>query len=192
MESQHFTRSKARRPSVSPEIASGVEHGNITSKSEESGTVRLSGTAAKELESVPQQLAEPPSAPATVEGRIGGSGSESSFLAGPPESLRRAGRPNDWTDVFHAGIRNAYTQLKQALSDSGVSGPPPDAAAVGERPTSSAARRPLMPRPRPTPENLTLLATFSLGPFLCLHLLLGTFYLNTFFLSTPYPPLNAT
>jgi len=84
MESQHFTRSKARRPSVSPEIASDVEPGNITSKSEESGTVRLSGTAAKELESVPQQLAEPPSAPATVEGRTGGSGSESSFLAGPP------------------------------------------------------------------------------------------------------------
>jgi len=36
------------------------------------------------------------------------------------------------------------------------------------------------------------LATFPLGPFLCLHLLLETLYLHTFVLSTPYPPLNAT
>ena len=37
-----------------------------------------------------------------------------------------------------------------------------------------------------------LLATFHLGPFLCLHLLLGTLYLHTFVLSIPYPPLKAT
>ena len=37
-----------------------------------------------------------------------------------------------------------------------------------------------------------LLATFPLRPFLCLHLLLGTLYLHTFVLSTPYPPLTAT
>jgi len=37
-----------------------------------------------------------------------------------------------------------------------------------------------------------LLATFHLGPFLCLHLLLGTLYLHTFVLSIPYPHLKAT
>jgi len=42
------------------------------------------------------------------------------------------------------------------------------------------------------PDHPVLLATFPLGPFLCLHLLLGTIYLHTFVLSTPYPPLNAT
>ena len=41
------------------------------------------------------------------------------------------------------------------------------------------------------PDQPVLLATFPLGRFLCLHLLLGTLYLNTFVLSTPYPPLNA-
>ena len=48
-------------------------------------------------------------------------------------------------------------ESKQVLSDSCVpGGPPPDAAAVGERPTSSAARCPSTPRPRATPPNLTL------------------------------------
>ena len=42
------------------------------------------------------------------------------------------------------------------------------------------------------PDQLVLLATFSLGPFLCLHHLLGSLYLHTFVLSIPYPPLNAT
>jgi len=32
-------------------------------------------------------------------------------------------------------------------------------------------------------DHPVLLATFSLGPFLCLHLLLGTLYLHTFVLS---------
>ena len=41
-------------------------------------------------------------------------------------------------------------------------------------------------------DHPVLLATFPLGPFLSLHLLLGTLYLHTFVLSTPYPPLNAT
>ena len=36
------------------------------------------------------------------------------------------------------------------------------------------------------PDHPVLLATFPLGPFLCLHLLLGTLYLHTFVLSTPY------
>ena len=38
------------------------------------------------------------------------------------------------------------------------------------------------------PDRPLLLATFPLGPFLCLHLLLETLYLHTFVLSTPYPP----
>jgi len=42
------------------------------------------------------------------------------------------------------------------------------------------------------PYHPVLLATFPLGPFLCLHLLLGTLYLRTFVLSIPYRPLNAT
>jgi len=42
------------------------------------------------------------------------------------------------------------------------------------------------------PDQPVLLATFPLRPFLCLHLLLGTLYLHTFVLLTPYPPLNAT
>jgi len=36
-----------------------------------------------------------------------------------------------------------------------------------------------------------LLATSPLGPFLRLHLLVGTLYLHTFVLPTPYPPSNA-
>ena len=41
------------------------------------------------------------------------------------------------------------------------------------------------------PDQPVLLATFPLGPFQCLHLLLiGTLYLHTFVLSIPYPPLN--
>jgi len=40
--------------------------------------------------------------------------------------------------------------------------------------------------------NLLTRPTFPLGPFLCLHLLLGTLYLHTFVLLTPYPHLNAT
>ena len=40
------------------------------------------------------------------------------------------------------------------------------------------------------PDHPVLLATFPLGPFLCLHLLLGTLYLHTFVLLTSCPPLN--
>jgi len=42
------------------------------------------------------------------------------------------------------------------------------------------------------PDHPLVLATFPLGPFLCLHLVLGILYLHTFVLSTPYPPLNVT
>jgi len=50
----------------------------------------------------------------------------------------------------------------------------------------------LLPTQISLPDHPVLLATFPLGPFLCLHLLLGTLYLYTFVLSTPYPPLNIT
>ena len=43
----------------------------------------------------------------------------------------------------------------------------------------------------PDQQVLSLLATFPLRHFLCLHLLLGTLHLHTFALSIPYPPLNA-
>ena len=43
-----------------------------------------------------------------------------------------------------------------------------------------------------SPDLPVLLATSPLEPSLCLHLLLGTLYLHTFVLSTPYPPLNVT
>jgi len=42
------------------------------------------------------------------------------------------------------------------------------------------------------PDQPVLLATFPLGPFLCLHLPLRTLYLHTFVLSIAYPPLKAT
>ena len=53
---------------------------------------------------------------------------------------------------------NQYeTKYKLVLFDSGVpGGPPPDAAAVGECPMPSAARRPSTPRPRATSRDPTL------------------------------------
>jgi len=45
----------------------------------------------------------------------------------------------------------------------------------------------VLPIQIPVPDQPVLLATFPLGPFLCLHLLLGTLYLHTFVLSIPYP-----
>jgi len=45
---------------------------------------------------------------------------------------------------------------------------------------------------RRSTDHPALQATFPLGPFLCLHLLLGTLYLHTFVPLKPYPPLNAT
>ena len=128
-------------------------------------------TAAEELGSISLQLAEPPSAPATVEGEGGGSGSDSSFRAGV--SLSAPGGQTDpqfgptptsftpiVTELMQNQAANQY-EHKQVLSDSGVpGGSPPDAAVVGERPTSSAARRPSTPRPRATSSNLTI-APFS-------------------------------
>jgi len=80
MDSHHFTKSKALRPSVSQDVPSDVEPDDVTPATETSGSVRLV-TAAREPESVPLQLAESPSAPAQVEGGSGESGSGSSLLA---------------------------------------------------------------------------------------------------------------
>jgi len=108
----------------------------------------------------------PTSAPAMVEGEDGGFGSESSLLAGVPLSA-----PGGQTDPQMGQTSSLPTlelmpnqathqyEAKLPLSDSGVPGGlPPDAAAVGERVTSSAARRPSTPRPRATSSNLTLSA----------------------------------
>jgi len=111
MDSHHYTRSKALRPSVSQDVPSDVEPDDVTLATEISGTVRWLGTAARELESVPQQLAEPPSAPATVEGGNGRSGSGSSVLAGAPECPRRPGRPSGRTYVFPASDRIRTTPV---------------------------------------------------------------------------------
>ena len=84
VDSVHYTRSKARRPSLTSDIPSDVEPDDVAPETVMSGIVRLSVTAAEELRSLSLQLAVPPSAPATVEGEDGGFGSESSLLAGAP------------------------------------------------------------------------------------------------------------
>jgi len=88
MDSSYFTRSKACRPSQTSDTPSDVEPDPDDAAPETaiSGPVRLPVTAAEELESLPQELAVPPSAPATVEGDDGGCGSVNSLLAGVPLS----------------------------------------------------------------------------------------------------------
>ena len=82
MESGHYTRSKARRTSPVSDTPSDIEPDDAAPETDTSGPVRLPVTAAEELGSMALQLAEPPSAPAIVEGEDGGSGSDSSFRAG--------------------------------------------------------------------------------------------------------------
>ena len=91
---------------------------------------------------MPQELAAPPSAP--VQGADGGIGSESVLQAGASLSA-----PGGHIDPLTRVDTQQYKQkLNPVLSDSGVPGGPlPDAAAVGEHPTLSAARRPSTPRP---------------------------------------------
>ena len=86
MKSVYFTRSKVHRPSLTSDTPSDVEPDDVAPETAISGPVRLPVTAAEELESLPQELAVPPSAPATAEGEDGGSGSENSLLAGVPLS----------------------------------------------------------------------------------------------------------
>ena len=163
IDSHHFTRSKALRPSVSQDVPSDVEPVDITPDTETSGFVRLQVTAAREPESVPQQLAEPPSAPAPVEGESGETGSGSSPRGVPPSAPGGRVDPVEGQTCFMpiSEFTPHQYQPNLALSDSGIPGPPPDATAVGKRPTSSATRHPSTPRPRPTPQNLTHMVTVT-------------------------------
>ena len=156
--SQHFTRSKARRQSISQDILSDVEPDDVAPETENSGVVRLQVKAARGPESLPLQLAGPPSAPAPAEG---GSGEVSLGPLLAEASFGASGSRMDPVDPHQEGRMSFQPSLEfatrqyessSALSDSGVpGGPPPDAAAgVGERPTSSAARRPSTPPTRAT------------------------------------------
>ena len=86
MESVHYMRSKARRTSLVSDASSDVEPDDAAPETAISGPVRLPVTAAEELESFPQELAVPLSAPVTVEGDDGGCGPVNSLLAGVPLS----------------------------------------------------------------------------------------------------------
>jgi len=75
MDSTHFTRSKARRPSISLDTPSDVEPDDVAPEAAESGPVGFLVKVARGPESWPLQLAEPSSAPAPAEGGSGvGSG----------------------------------------------------------------------------------------------------------------------
>ena len=164
MDSSHFTRSKARRPSVSLDAPSDVEPDDVAPEIAESGSVGFQVKVAMGPESLPQELAVPSSAPAPAEGGSG-QGSCGSLLA--VVSLGATGDRLDPASPHQEG-QMSYTQdmelpphhvatTTKPLSDSGVPGrPPPVAAAVGERSTSSAARRPSTPRPPATSRNLTI------------------------------------
>jgi len=80
MESVHYTRSKAHRTSLVADTQSDVDPDGVALESDISGPVGLSVTAAEKLESLPQELAAPPSAP--VQGADGGIGSENVLQAG--------------------------------------------------------------------------------------------------------------
>jgi len=154
MESVHFTRSKAYRTNVVSDTQSDVDPDGVALESDISGPARLPVTAVEKLESLPQELVVPPSAP--EQGVDGGIGSESFLQAGaslsapgghidPPARVDQLGRmcfpPN-----LDSVTQQNEPKHNPVLSDSGVpGGPPPDAAAVGEHPTSSAARRPSTP-----------------------------------------------
>jgi len=160
MESVHYTRSKAHRTSLVANTQSDVDPDGVALQSDISGPVRLSVTAAEKLESLPQELAAPPSAP--VQGADGGVGSTSFLQAGA--SLSAPGGQTDpqrgqmcYPPILETTANQYETKYKLVLFDSGVpGGPPPDAAAVGECPMPSAARRPSTPRPRATSRDPTL------------------------------------
>jgi len=148
MDSGHFTRSQARKTSLVSDIPSDVEPDDVAPETVSSGPVRLPVTAAEKLESIPQKLAVPPSAP--MEGVDGGIGSESSLFAGVPLSapggqIDPQFGPTSFMPIVTELMPNQAAhkyEPKLPLSDSGVPGGSlPDAAAVGERPMSSAARR---------------------------------------------------
>ena len=160
MEFTHYTRSKAPRISLVANTQSDVDPDGVALQSGHSGPVRLSVTAAEKLESLPQELAAPPSAP--VPGADGGVGSTSVLQTGA--SLSAPGGQTDpqrgqmrYPPISETTANQCETKYKLVLFDSGVpDGLPPDAAAVGEPSTLSAGRRPSTPRPRATSRDLTL------------------------------------
>jgi len=79
-------------PSQTSDVPSDVEADDVAPEAVISGHVRLPVTAAEELGSMALQLAEPPSAPAMVEGEDGGFGSGSFLLSGAPLSAPMAAR----------------------------------------------------------------------------------------------------
>ena len=114
---------------------------------------RLSVDAAREPESMPQQLAEPPSAPAPAEVGSGEIGSLSSLPAEAPWVLPAAVwtqlvscREDRWVSSRLQNSSRSINQNQLAPTATVASpvrhyAPPPPRrrAAVGERPTSSAA-----------------------------------------------------
>jgi len=154
MDSGHFTRSQARKTSLVSDIPSDVEPETVSS-----GPVRLPVTAAEKLESMPQKLAVPPSAP--MEGVDGGIGSESSLFAGVPLSAPGGQIDPVWTDEFHAnsywinaesGCTPVWAQITSLRQRR------PRWFAAGCRCCRRApdvVRRPSTPRPPATSTNLT-------------------------------------
>ena len=124
-------------------MPSDVEPVDITPDTETSGFVRLQVTAAREPESVPQQLAEPPSAPAPVEGESGETGSGSSPRGVPPSAPGGRVDPVEGQPCFMpiSEFTPHQYQPNLALSDSGVPGPPPLSESVRRRPPPGTRRR---------------------------------------------------
>jgi len=136
MESVHYTRSKAHRTSLVANTQSDVDPDGVALQSDISGPVRLSATAAEKLESLPQELAAPPSAP--LQGADGGIGSKSFLQAGA--SLSAPGGQTDpqrgqmcYPPILETTANQYETKYKLVLFDSGVPGGPP--------PLSESARR---------------------------------------------------
>jgi len=109
--SQHFTRSKARRKSISQDILSDVEPDDVAPETENSGIVRLQVKAARGPESLLLQLAGPPSAPTPAEG---GSGDRSFGLLLAVASVGASGSRMDPVDPHQEGRMSFQLSLEFA------------------------------------------------------------------------------
>ena len=155
---EHFTRSKALKSRVSLDTASDVEPDDVTPESGKFGHRKVASQGCEGAGVPAAAASRAPSAPAPAEG---GSGEGS---LGPLLAEASLGAPGGRMDPVvieqekqmcfqpSSELVSHQYEANLPLSDSGVpGGPPPDAAAgVGERPTSSAARRPSTPRTRAT------------------------------------------
>ena len=111
MESVHYL-SKAHRTSLVADTQSDVDPDGVALESDISGPVRLSVTAAEKLESLPQELAAPPSAP--VQGVDGGIGSESVLQAGV--SLSAPGGHIDPLTRVHSSTNRSTIQFSPTVA----------------------------------------------------------------------------